>query len=73
MRIILACLDGGPQVQIAKRLGTRPNTVSKWRTRFAQKGLEGLADAPRSGKPTIHGAALRTKLLAMLETPPPKG
>ena len=72
-QIILACLDGEPQVEIAKRLGTRPNTVSKWRIRFAQHGLEGLADAPRSGKPTIHGAALRTKLLAMLETLPPKG
>jgi transposase len=72
-RIILACLGGDPQEQIAKRLGTRPNTVSKWRRRFAQQGLEGLADARRSGKPTTHGAALRAKLLAMLETPPPKG
>ena len=72
-RIILACLSGEPQTQIAKRLNTRPNTVSKWRLRFAQQGLKGLADAPRSGKPPIYGPALRTKLLATLETPPPKG
>jgi transposase len=72
-RIILACLSGEPQVQIAERLDTRPNTVSKWRLRFAQHGLKGLADAPRSGKPPIYGPALRTKLLATLETPPPKG
>jgi len=72
-RIILACLSGEPQAQIAKRLNTRPNTVSKWRLRFAQHGLKGLADAPRSGKPPIYGPALRTKLLATLETPPPKG
>jgi transposase len=72
-RIILACLSGEPQAQIAKRLDTRPNTVSKWRLRFAQHGLKGLADAPRSGKPPIYGPALRTQLLATLETPPPKG
>ena len=72
-RIILGCLSGEPQAQIAKRLGTRPNTISKWRIRFARHGLKGLTDAPRSGKPPIYGPALRTKLLAMLETPPPKG
>jgi transposase len=66
-------LSGEPQAQIAKRLGTRPNTISKWRIRFARHGLKGLTDAPRSGKPPIYGPALRTKLLAMLETPPPKG
>jgi transposase len=72
-RIVLGCLSGESQTKIAKRLGTRPNTVSKWRIRFARQGLKGLADAPRSGKPPTYGAALRTKLLALLETPPPRG
>ena len=72
-RIILACLGGEPQAQIAARLGTRPNTVSKWRIRFARQGIAGLADAPRSGKPKTYGPDLRTKLLALIETPPPKG
>ena len=71
-QIILACLGGEPQAEIAKRLGTRPNTVSKWRIRFACDGLKGLADAPRSGKPPTY-TGLRTKVLAMLETPPPPG
>jgi transposase len=73
VRIILACLSGEPQALIAARLGTRPNTVSKWRIRFAKQGIAGLADAPRSGKPKTYGADLRTKLLAIIETPPPKG
>lgn len=72
-RIILACLAGEPQGEIAKRLGTRPSTISKWRIRFARLGLAGLADAPRSGKPRIYGPDVRTKMLALLETPPPKG
>ena len=72
-QIILACLSGEPQAQIAARLGTRPNTVSKWRIRFAKHGIAGLADAPRSGKPKTYGPDLRTKVLAVIETPPPKG
>jgi transposase len=72
-KIVLACLSGEPQARIAARLGTRPNTVSKWRIRFAKQGIAGLADAPRSGKPKTYGPDLRTKLLAVIETPPPKG
>jgi transposase len=72
-QIVLACLGGEPQARIAARLGTRPNTVSKWRIRFARKGIDGLKDAPRSGKPKIYGPELRTRVLALLETPPPKG
>ena len=72
-KIVLACLSGEPQAQIAARLGTRPNTVSKWRIRFAKEGIAGLSDAPRSGKPKTYGPDLRTKLLAVIETPPPKG
>ena len=72
-RIILACLSGEPQAEIAERFGTRPNTVSKWRIRFAKQGIAGLADAPRSGKPKTYAPDLRTKLLAVIETPPPKG
>src|ERR1700733_7494947 len=72
-RIILACLSGEPQARIAARLGTRPNTVSKWRIRFAEQGMAGLADAPRPGKPKTYGPDLRTRLLALIETAPPKG
>ena len=71
-QIILTCLGGEPQAQIAARLGIRPNTVSKWRIRFAERGIDGLADAPRSGKPKTY-RDLRTRLLALLEEPPPKG
>ena len=71
-RIVLACLDGEPQVAIAARFGTRPNTVGKWRDRFSRLGPKGLEDAPRSGKPTVH-VGLRERTLKMLEAPPPKG
>lgn len=72
-RIILACLANDNQVLVANDLNTRPNTVNKWRNRFAKQGLAGLADAPRPGKPKTMGKDLRTKVLRLLETPPPKG
>jgi transposase len=71
-RIVLGCLEGESQSAVAARLGTRPNTVSKWRDRFARFGLKGLEDAPRPGKPKVH-VDLRERVLKTLETPPPKG
>ena len=52
-RIVLGCLDGQRVQAVARECGTRPNTVIKWRQRFAQTGLAGLADAPRPGAQPI--------------------
>jgi len=72
-RIILGCLAGKRVKVIARECGTRPNTVIKWRGRFARDGLAGLADAPRPGAKAIYGADFRNRVLALLETPPPAG
>ena len=72
-RMILACLRGQRNEEIARALGVRPNTVGQWRRRFAQNGIAGLRDAPRPGKPPRYGAALRDRVLAQIETPPPAG
>lgn len=49
--IILGCKDGEPGTSIAKRLNISAQTVSKWRRRFADYGLDGLNDEVRSGRP----------------------
>lgn len=54
-RIILAAATGKSNQQIAGDLQMPEVTVSKWRRCFASKGLEGLQDAPRSGRPVKHG------------------
>jgi transposase len=72
-RVVIACLDGEPVNQIAKRMQIRPNTVIDYRRRFAAGGMPGLKDRPRSGKPKTYGAAFRTRVLELLETPPPAG
>ncbi|MEV4115726.1 FCD domain-containing protein [Nonomuraea sp. NPDC049695] len=50
-RIVLACADGLPRKEIADRLDVSTATVAKWRARFVERGLDGLADAPRPGRP----------------------
>jgi transposase len=57
-RIVLAAAAGRPNQQIASDLGIPPVTVGKWRRSFAELGLAGLHDAPRSGRPPKHDAAV---------------
>jgi len=72
-RIVLACLQGKRNDEVAREVGVRPNTVGLWRQRFAARGLQGLRDEPRTGKPAKYGAALRDRVLAQLELSPPAG
>src|SRR5450432_1226976 len=72
-RIILACLEGKEIQQVARELSTSIPTVTKWRRRFSEQGLEGLRDRPRPGKPPQYGSAFRDQVLALLEQSPPKG
>jgi len=52
-RLILLCAaPDAPQNQhIAAQLDCDPDTVCKWRGRFAKQRLDGLQDLPRSGRP----------------------
>jgi transposase len=72
-QIILYCLDGKTNLEVAQKLGISRFTVSKWRNRFYEEGLKGLYDTKRSGSPKRYDNEFRNKLLQLLETPPPKG
>lgn len=49
---ILLELDAAVRpVQISRRLGLSAPVVFKWRTRYQERGLAGLCDAPRPGQP----------------------
>lgn len=72
-QIILGCLAGKRVNEVARTCHTRPNTVIKWRQRFAQRGLAGLVDAPRPGAKPVYGVDFRNRVLALLEQPPPPG
>lgn len=72
-RVVLLAAEGRSTEQIASALGTRPARVSKWRTRFAARGMSGLADGVKAGRPARYSAAVETRILELLEQPPPAG
>jgi len=72
-RIVLLAADGLSTRAIAKEVGVQPRIVSKWRHRFADHGLDGLADQPRAARPSIYGRAANKRILALLDKPPPAG
>ena len=52
-KIVLMAADGLDNDEIAARLDTRREIVSKWRKRFYEHGLPGLEGSPRGGRPPV--------------------
>ena len=50
-KIVLYAAEGLENKEIATRLDTSFQIVSKWRKRFFEQGLEGLQEAQRRGRP----------------------
>ena len=50
-KIVLYAADGLGNDEIAARLDTPRQVVSKWRKRFYDERLAGLTDLPRGGRP----------------------
>ncbi len=72
-KIILMASKGMRTDAIARGLGVRTATVSKWRTRFAKAGLQGLEDSPRSGRRRKYDETTERRILAKLDDPVPDG
>jgi len=71
-RIVLAAADGESSKEIAARLGCTASTVGRWRGRFARRGLDGLHDEPRPGKPrSIGDDDVERVIVKTLEQQPP--
>jgi transposase len=70
-KIILACAEGLENKAVAAALRINPVTVGKWRKRFLDDRLEGLADEPRPGAPrTITDAKVEEVVTRTLEEKP---
>jgi transposase len=70
-RIVLLSADGLPGREIAERVGCSEPTVVAWRKRYAERGLAGLDDAPRSGRPRVIDDEMRYAILSRTLLPPP--
>jgi transposase len=70
-KIVLAAADGHTNAAIAADLRVTVPTVRKWRDRFSQRRLEGLADEQRPGTPrTITDQQVETAVTRTLESRP---
>src|SRR5664279_4361616 len=63
--IVRLAAAGRTNASIADRLNVKVDTVRKWRARFAARRLDGLADAPRSGRPPRSSALQRAEVTAL--------
>lgn len=52
-KIVLMAAAGMDNDEIAARLDTRREIVSKWRKRFFEEGLVGLEERTRRGRPPV--------------------
>jgi transposase len=66
-RIVFDCAAGLDSKVVPRRLSVTPQTVSKWRNRFAQWRMDGLVDDPRSGAPRTSE---ETMVEAVIKTMP---
>jgi transposase len=69
-KIVLLAADGLENTVIAERLDAHVGVVSRWRKRFAEEGMDGLADRKRSGRPRVFPATVVAEVKAMACEPP---
>ena len=68
-RIVLLAAEGVSHTETAARLGISRTTVVAWRHRYETRGLAGLSDKARSGRPREVDWA---KVISTTLAPPPK-
>lgn len=72
-RIVLRASQGATNTKIAAEVGVSLPTVALWRRNFCERGLDGLVDAPRSGRPRQIDDDEVQRVLATTLEPPPDG
>jgi len=72
-RIVSLAAEGETNVAIARAVGTSVQTVGLWRLKFAEKGLIGLLDEARPGRPRTIDEETVARVIAKSLEPPPGG
>ncbi len=71
-QIVLHALDGLKAPEISARMDLCGATVRHWLKRFNARGLEGLKEDVRSGRPPTYAAEQRSAVINTALTPPAK-
>jgi len=72
-RVVLLMAQEVSGADIARQTGYTTVQVSRIRRRFAEAGIAGLADQPRSGRPPTVTARKTARIVALTLKPPPPG
>jgi transposase len=72
-RLILALADGLSYVQIKKTLRTTAPTISRWKQRFEQHGLDGLEPQHRGSKPRTATPTVQARVCRKVQLKPGDG
>src|SRR5579859_1691278 len=73
MRIVLLLDEGLSYREIEEKLGTPPSTISRWKQRYQQDGLLGLATIHPGQPPQKLTPQLRARVLERTRQAPPDG
>jgi transposase len=72
-RLILALADGMTYRQIEEKFGASAPTVSKWKSRFEQHGLDGLHGRHQGSKPRRATPAVQARVIRRAQQKPNDG
>jgi len=68
-RAIVLSINGWTSGQIARAFGVTPDSVRRWRSWFAQAGVEGLRARERLGREGVKSEAAASVAAALLTAP----
>ncbi|MBZ5514510.1 MAG: helix-turn-helix domain-containing protein [Acidobacteriia bacterium] len=69
-RVLLLLAEGTPLRQIQTQTGMNLRRLQHWKQCWQQRGLDGLHDAPRAGRPKKLTPEQEGEILAVTEKPP---
>ena len=72
-QLVLMAAGGVATRAIGRAHGCTTGTASKWRVRYARDRLVGFSEAGNRGADAKYGIETDRRILALLDTAPPKG
>jgi transposase len=72
-RLILALADGETYNQIMTSLRTTAPTISRWKQRFEQEGIDGLDPRHKGSQPRVADAAVQARIARKTQQKPSDG